>query len=263
MPDTAWDVRRPMFDHLAATADAWWFAEDEATGHAIGYARSIVRGGVRELTEFFVLPHAQGAGVGRELLARTFSPDGVRHRAIVATIDPRAIARYLRTGLPGKLPMAYVEGTPRPVALPTDLVREPIDPAAPPIDDLAAIDRVLLGFRRDVDHRWLATQRPGWTYRRGGSVVAYAYHPVRPSWGGPYAALEDADLPVLLTDGESAAAATGQASVTFDLALTARTAYAHLLGRGFRVDPFVMLYFTDGPVEGMDRYVLTSPPFFA
>jgi hypothetical protein len=35
------------------------------------------------------------------------------------------------------------------------------------------------------------------------------------------------------------------------------------LARGFRIDPFVMIYFTDGPIDGLDRYVLTSPPFFA
>jgi hypothetical protein len=47
------------------------------------------------------------------------------------------------------------------------------------------------------------------------------------------------------------------------MALTARTAWRHLLARGFRIDPFLMIFFTDGPVDGLDRYVLTSPPFFA
>ncbi|HEX6869148.1 MAG TPA: hypothetical protein VF119_10110, partial [Candidatus Limnocylindrales bacterium] len=60
-----------------------------------------------------------------------------------------------------------------------------------------------------------------------------------------------------------AAAEAGQDTVTFDVALTARTAIDHLQGRGFRIDPFMLLLFTDGPVDGMDRYVLTSPPFFA
>jgi GNAT superfamily N-acetyltransferase len=263
MPETAWEVRRALFEHLAATGDSWWFAEDEATGRALGYARSIVRDGVRELTEFFVLPEAQGGGIGRELLDRAFPAEGARHRAIVATIDPRAIARYLGTGLPGKAAMAFVEGVPRTISVATDLVRERIDAAAPPIDELGAIDRALLDFRRDADHRWLAGQRPGWLYRRAGRAVGYAYHPTRPSWGGPYAALDAADLPVLLADGETAAAEAGHATVTFDLALTAMTGWRHLLGRGFRVDPFVMLFFTDGPVDGLDRYVLTSPPFFA
>ncbi len=259
----AFEIRRPMFEHLAATADQWWVAEEDATGRAVGYARSIVRDGVRELTEFFVLPDAQSAGVGRGLLERAFPAEGARHRAIVATIDPRAIARYLRAGLDARVPMIGLEGTPRDERLATDLARQPIDPEDPPLEELAEIDRHLLGFRRDEDHRWLASQRPGVAYRRDGSLVAYGYQPARPLWGGPYASLESADLPIIIADAEAAAAAAGHATVSFDVALTARPALDHLLGRGFRVDPFVMLFFTDGPVDGLDRYVLTSPPFFA
>ena len=259
----AFEIRRPMFEHLAATADQWWLAEEDAAGRAVGYARSIVRDGVRELTEFFVLPDAQSAGVGRGLLERALPAEGARHRAIVATIDPRAIARYLRAGLAARATMVGLEGSPRDERLATDLVRQPIDPEDPPLEELAEVDRPLLGFRRDEDHRWLASQRPGAVYRRGRSVVGYGYHPTRPLWGGPYAALEASDLPVLIADGEAAAAAAGHATVSFDVALTAQSALDHLLGRGFRVDPFVMLFFTDGTVDGLDRYVLTSPPFFA
>jgi GNAT superfamily N-acetyltransferase len=259
----AFEIRRPLFDHLAATGDQWWVAEDEATGRAVGYARSIVRDGVRELTEFFVLPDAQSAGVGRGLLERAFPTDGARHRAIVATIDTRAIARYLRTGLDARLPMIGWEGAPRDERLATDLEREAIHAEAPPLDELASIDRELLGFRRDADHRWLASQRRGWLYRHDGMAVGYGYHPSLPGWGGPYAALSGGDLPVLLADGEAAAARAGHATVTFDTPMTGRPAIDHLLARGFRVDPFVMLFFTDGPIDGLDRYILTSPPFFA
>lgn len=258
----AFEIRRPLFDHLAATADQWWIAEEDG-GRPIGYARSIVRDGVRELTEFFVLPDAQSGGIGRELLARAFPAGGARHRSIVATMDPRAIARYLKTGLGARVPIVGWEGAPRDAPLDTDLVRERMDPADPPLEALAVVDRYILGFRRDGEHRWLAGQRPGWLYARQGTIVGYAYHPTRPLFGGPYAVLEPADLPVLIADGESTAAAAGHPTVTFDLALTARPAIDHLLGRGFRVDPFVMLYFSDGSEERFDRYVLTSPPFFA
>jgi GNAT superfamily N-acetyltransferase len=260
-PD-AFETRRPLFDHLAATSDEWWIAEDDS-GRAIGYARSIVRDGVRELTEFFVLPDAQSAGVGGGLLQRAFPADGTRHRAIVATIDPRAIARYLRTGLDARLPMIGLEGVPRDEPLSTDLERVVIDPADPPLEALAAIDRQTLDFRRDEDHRWLAGQRSALLYRRAGEPVAYGYHPSRPAWGGPYAALDARDIPVLLADGEASAARAGHATVTFDVPMRDRQALDHLLARGFRVDPFVMLFFTDGPIDGLDRYVLTSPPFFA
>jgi GNAT superfamily N-acetyltransferase len=257
----AWDIRQPLYDHLAATADEWWIAEDDA-GRVVGYARSMERDGTRELTEFFVHPAAQAGGIGRELLARAFRADGVKHRSIIATTDVRAVNRYLREGLAGRLPLAGLEAVPRAVALETDLVREPIVATERTLEALGAIDRAVLGFRRDVDHIWLATERSGWLYRRAGEAVAYGYHPVRPSWGGPYAALEAADLPVLLADAESAAFEAGHATVSFDVALIAQTAIDHLLGRGFRVDPFLMLFFTDGPVDGLDRYVLTSPPFF-
>ena len=53
---------------------------------------------------------------------------------------------------------------------------------------------------------------------------------------------------MLLADGEAAAARAGHAFVTFDMPMTTRP-IDHLLGRGFRVDPFVMLVFTDGPVD--------------
>src|SRR5262245_15622077 len=62
-PD-AWARRRPLFEHLARTAEHVWIAEDQ--GRPIGYARSILRDGVRELTELFVLPDLQSRGVGRE-----------------------------------------------------------------------------------------------------------------------------------------------------------------------------------------------------
>jgi len=257
----AWETRRPLFDHLAATFDAWWVAED-GDGVLVGYARSILRDGTRELTEFFVRPGAQAAGVGRELLARTFPADGARHRSIIATTDNRAIARYLRAGLEGRVPMVGFEATPRPVTIETDLEREPLQPSGATVEEIGQLDRRLIGFRRDEDHRWLAAQRAGWVYRRAGAIVGYGYHPARPSWGGPFAAADPSDLPVLLADAETTAAEMGQATITFDVALVARSAVDHLLGRGYRIDPFVMLYFSDVEPAGLDRYVLTSPPFF-
>lgn len=259
----AGEMRGPLMAHLAATADEWWIAEDETTGRAVGYARSIMRDGVRELTEFFVHPAAQTGGIGRELIGRAFPAHGARHRAIVATVDPRALASYLRTGLDPKVTMAGLSGTPRDEPLATDLAREAIVAGDPPLEALGLIDREILGFRRDEEHRYLSLDRPGWLYRRGGRPVGYGYHPPRPSWGGPYAVLTSTDLPALLADGEATAAAAGHASATFDLPLIARPAVDHLLGRGYRVDPFLMQFFTDGPVAGLDRYVLTTPPFFA
>ncbi len=113
-------------------ATRWWFAEDETTGQAIGYARSIVRDGVRELTEFFVLPEAQGAGVGRGLLERAFPADGARHRAIVATHRPAGDRPLPQAGLDGRVADGVRRGSTA-ADQPADRPRARADrPGAPP-----------------------------------------------------------------------------------------------------------------------------------
>ena len=50
-----------MFEFLAHTASQFWVAE--RAGEIIAYARSIEHDGLQELTEFFVSPDQQSAGV--------------------------------------------------------------------------------------------------------------------------------------------------------------------------------------------------------
>jgi GNAT superfamily N-acetyltransferase len=255
-PD-AWERRRPVFEHLARTADRFWIAEDD--GRPIGYARSILRDGVRELTEFFVLPDSQARGVGRELLERAFPAEGARHRTLIATVDVRAIARYLRCGLDGRFPIFSFGRAPDEVSVASDLQVEPLVPDRATLSRLATIDREVLGYRRDVDHRWFAEERPGQVYRRDGDIVAYGYEPIAPSWGGPFAALDPADLPRLLADAETVAHRAGHEQVWFDVALINRTALDHLLGRGYRLESFPMVFFADANLGRFDRYVSFSP----
>jgi GNAT superfamily N-acetyltransferase len=257
----AWERRRPLYEHLAETCEQLWIAEDD--GRPIGYARSILRDGVRELTELFVVPDLQSKGTGRELLERAFPADGARHRTLLATFDVRAIARYLRSGLDGRLPIFSVNRAPEPVAVASDLRAEPLvtDPAT--LARLAEIDRELLGYRRDVDHRWFAHQRRGQVYRRGADIVAYGYAPIVAGWGGPYAALDATDLPRLLADAESEAHRAGHLEISFDIALINRAALDHLLGRGYRLQSFPMIFFSDVELGRLDRYVFFSPAFLA
>src|SRR5258707_13450780 len=86
-PDAFWPRLEPLLIHLATTAAEWWVAIDDTDGSMIGYARSIERRGLFELTELFVRPDRQSAGLGRRLIERAF-PDGRREvRALVATSD--------------------------------------------------------------------------------------------------------------------------------------------------------------------------------
>ena len=257
----AWERRRPLFEHLARTGDRLWIAEDD--GRPIGYGRSIVRDGVRELTELFVLPGLQSKGVGRELLERVFPAQGTRHRTVIATTDVRALARYLGCGLDGRVSIFCLSRAPETVSVASDLQVEPLVTDPTTIAGLATIDRALLGYRRDVDHRWFAEQRRGLVYRRGADIVAYGYPPSSPGWGGPYAALDPADLPVLLADAETEAQRAGHPEVAFDVALVNRAALGHLLGRGYQLEPFPMMVFADAELGQLDRYVLFSPSFLA
>jgi GNAT superfamily N-acetyltransferase len=252
-----WAKRRTLFEHLGATADEQWVAEDEAG--IVGYARSILRGGLRELTEYFVMPGRQGGGVGRELLDRAFPAEGAEHRAIIATFELPALSRYLRTGLGARSVIGNLYRRPEAARVETDLVAEPAVADEATMDVLGAVDLEVLGHRRDVDHGWLLAGRQGILHRRDGRVVGYGYVG---AYSGPFAALDPADLPAIVADGEARAAAAGNEDFGLWLPLVNATLAAWLLDRGYRLDPFLVVLLSDAPMDGLDRYVVTSPPFF-
>jgi GNAT superfamily N-acetyltransferase len=256
--EDSWNRWRSLFEHIGATVDLAWVAENDA-GEIVGYARSIKRDGVRELTEFFVRPQTQGRGLGRELLGRAFPAEGSRHRTILATLELRALGRYLQTGLSARCLILYVSAAPTSNSVSTDLVPAPIGSEAD-LDVLDSIDRHVLGHTRRVDHEWIiGGGREGFVFRRGDDIVAYGYVGER---SGPVAALEASDTTAVLAFLESRAAERGQKEVGFWLPSVNREATAYLLGRGFRIDPFVATFFTDEPDTGLERYLVTSPPFF-
>ena len=231
-----WARRRSLFEHLARTADQFWMAEDAGT--PIGYARSIRRDDTRELTEFFVLPARQSAGVGRELLARAFPAEGVNHRSIIATTDSRAQGRYLRAGVYTHFPICYFGRYPQIDPEPSDLAIEPYAEAGPVMSALRAIDREILGYTRDADHEWLAQDRQGYLYRRAGRVVGYGY--AGPG-NSPFALLDPADYPAVLAHAESQAAAEGLDETGFEVPLINQQAVNFLLRRGYKMDAFLLL----------------------
>ena len=120
-----WQRRKSMFEFLAQTAAQFWVAEKD--GEVIAYARSIENNGLQELTEFFVLPNQQSAGVGRELLGRAFPESGAHYRTIIATLDERALSRYMKAGVYGRFLIKYFYRKAEKVSVPTDLLIEPLN----------------------------------------------------------------------------------------------------------------------------------------
>src|SRR5215207_2835544 len=91
------EIFRSYTEHLIQTADQFWVAEEE--GEIIGFSRSILRDGIRQLSELFVHPDKQTQGVGKRLLEAAFPSEGAKNRVIISSPDVRAVTRYLKSGL--------------------------------------------------------------------------------------------------------------------------------------------------------------------
>ena len=254
----AWPRWRSFLDHVGRTAAEFWVAEG-AGGAIIGFARSIDRDGVFELTEFFVRPGVQSRGVGRQLLGRAFPRGRGELRVIIATTDTRALSRYMRADVVPRFPVATFTGSSREVALVDGLDVEPLD-LDRDMDAVHAVDDAVLGHRREVDHRWFAAEREGHRYVRDGRVVGYGYVAVPGRAGnGPFAVLDASDLPAVMSHAERRRHELGADETEFEVALHNRIAIDHLLGRGYRIDTFLTLICSSEPFGRFEQYLFCAP----
>jgi GNAT superfamily N-acetyltransferase len=252
-----WTLRQSMYEHLAVTADQFWLARrgDEV----VGFARSIVRDGLRLLTEFFVLPNQQSSGLGRALLARALPAQETERRWLLATGDLRAQALYLKHGLYPHFPVYYLWRQPRqPAPLESDLVIEAVTPAAETVQAMGDIDARLLDFRRDVDHHWLMSDRQAYLYYRAGQPVGYGYvgHA-----SGPFALLDTADFPAVLAHAEGQASGQGHSHFGLEVPMVNHRAVDFLLRGGFQINALMTQFMSDSPPGRLGNYIVTSPPF--
>jgi GNAT superfamily N-acetyltransferase len=261
-PEDIWTRMEPIMAMLADHAAEWWVAEDAVGGEMIGYARSVERGGLFELSEFFVLPSRQAAGLGAELLSRTFPLGRGEVRAIIATTDLRAQARYYRAGTAARFPILSLIGTPG-AALGEVAADAPFEAQRATNEDipaLAELERAVLGFDRGDEFGWLLDQREGYLYRRGGRIVGSGFLGARGGIG-PIAAAEPSDTPGILDHLERRAAELEIAEMSLDVPGPNVTAIRHLLDRRFRLDPFITFLMSSRPFGQFDRFIGFSPPF--
>jgi GNAT superfamily N-acetyltransferase len=253
-PDDFWSALEPILLHLAGTAAEWWVAVDDADGSIAGYSRSIERGGMIELSELFVRPDRQSAGLGRQLIDLAFPAGRGDVRVIVATTDVRALARYYKAGTVVRFPIASVTGTPRPA----DVTGMDVSPATlGDVGDLAAIEQAVVGFPRTDDYGWLIANRDGLMFRRDGRPVGFAF--VSADGSGPVAALEPADQVPILLHAEARAHAIGLDELSFEVPMLNEVAMRHLLGRGFRIEPPLTLLMSSLPFGQFDRFLPFGP----
>ena len=250
-----WERRRTMFEFLAQTASHFWVAEQD--GEIVAYARSMEHDGLIELTEFFVSPLQQSGGLGRQLLARAFPPTDSPYRTIIATLDERALARYLKAGVYARFPLKYFYRQAEKVDVQTDLLIEPMQQNIH-LEAMNQIDKQIIGHSRPVIHEWIATTRDGFVYKRGGEVVGYGY---AGSSSGPFAVLDENDFPVVLAHAESMVAELG-GEFGVETPLINKKAIQYFLDRKFQIDSFTALFMSNVPFGKFENYLCFSPEFF-
>ena len=254
--DSLWETRESMFVHLARTADQFWVAEQD--GRLVGYARAIRRGPVQELTEFFVLPDCQSAGMGGELLQRAFPRGDEQYRVIVATLDERAMVRYLKAGVYPRFPLKTFSKSPEPCSLDPDIVAQPMEGSQSETEVLNEIDLQVLGHTRQQDHTWIRSRRLGYIYRRQGEAVGYGYLGRN---NGPFALLYPGDFPAVLAHAETVAVGRWD-RIGVEIPMINTAAVDYLLAQGFRMDAFTTMFMVNRPFGKFDHYIFFSPPFF-
>lgn len=250
-----WEGRKQLFDFLAQTASQFWVAEND--GEILGYARTIEHDGFQELTEFFVSPNQQSAGVGSGLLSRAFADHGARYRTIIATLDERALYRYMKMGVYGRLMFKYFYRKAEKVSVKTDLQFEFMDLGIH-LESINCIDRELINHTRVDIHHWLASVRNGYVYKRGGEVIGYGYiggnH-------GPFAVLDHDDFPAVLAHAESLVAEKdGEFGVS--VPLINKKVIDHFTGRKYQIDSFSAILMSNVPFGKFENYLNFAPEFF-
>ena len=259
--DDWWKGIESVHVFLAAHAAEWWVAEAPGHGELVGYARSIERGGLFELTELFVRPGLQSKGVGRQLIEHAFPIGRGDVRSIIATTDVRATARYYAAGTVARFPYFTLNGEPRRDADRDGVTADPIETDAGALATVTRIEREVLDFPRGTDElRWLAEARAGHLFTRNGEPIGYAF--IQASGAGPIAALEPTDLPAILGHVEALAADAGTERLELEVPAVNEVAIRHLLGRGFHIDPWINLLMSNRPFGRFDRYIGFSPPIF-
>ena len=253
--DSMWQRRSNMFEFLARIASQFWVAEKE--GKIIAYARSIEHDGLQELTEFFVSPDQQSAGVGGELLSRAFPKSGARYRTIIATLDERALYRYMKSGVYGRFPLKYFFRKAEKVDVQSDLEIEPLNFELH-CEEINRIDRQVLVHSRQPIHEWIGSTRQGYVYKRNGEVVGYGYVG---SGNGPFAVLDEDDFPAVLAHAESLMAEQDK-DFGVETPLVNSAAIRYFIERKYKIDSFSTIFMSNVPFGKFENYLCFSPEFF-
>src|SRR5258708_15183951 len=169
----------PELRHIFLTGTLYVAEQD---GQILAFAVAIIRGSVTFLTDLFVVPKTQSAGLAKTLLQHVF-PDNNSIRSTISSTDLRAHALYIRSGMQPQFPHYNLQWS---GLSPKNLPASAIEIIEGDINDPAFIqwDARIGGRERPQDHEYWLDQQRGVTlwFQLRGKRVGYGY--VRPGAGG-------------------------------------------------------------------------------
>jgi len=228
--DEAW-LLTPLQHFLETDPEGGLIAE--ADGDAVAFAWTVQRDTWWFLSFLFVRPHAQGQGIGHELLRQLLPRDkGMTIATMVESFQGTATSLYAGEGMIPAAPKYWLTA-------PRDSLRTRADSAltGTPITDediesLSSLDRQVLGFVRPKDHLWWMRSMKGYLYRSADRVVGYAY--LDGNWISPALGIDEPTLVAVFRDTIQL---VGKGDVETAVFGSSRLLFRELIRAGFRIGP--------------------------
>lgn len=263
LPDV--DDQQPVYrHHLEHDAERFWLTERD--GKVVAFGNGLLRGAWWFLSNLFVLPEAQGLGVGGRLLdlAASGAPAQAVRATITDSIQPVSNTLYARRGLLPREVLVGFTGRPRDdLEKPRLGTLEPQPLTLAVVPELRGIDAAASGVDRTVDHGFYlgAGGRRGWLFRRGGRAVAYAM--VRQDGLiGPVAARRAADVEPVTRFAIAELAAEGIEKIQASVGGSCEGAQRAFWSAGLVYSPTPALLLASKPFGCLGRYVPASYGMF-
>jgi GNAT superfamily N-acetyltransferase len=255
---------------LAEDPDGLWVAEHAGT--IAGFGFSWMSDAFWCLSQLFVRPANQAKGVGQALLSKTLRQaerNTATNRALVTfAYNVASTGLYLNNGLYPREPLYRMAAPAQAVAqkladagVHAGHETTPIAPWPESGKWIGRIDQALLGFRRDLHHRFLLGDLAARAIRieRAGGVAGYAYISAD-GRVGPLAIAPDADAKAVLTTALRAALELGPGQVSLIVPGRADVVMQAVLALGFRIrEPYVLM--ASRPFGNWCNYLPRDPGF--
>jgi len=251
---------------LGEDPNGLWVAEHGDT--IIGFGFSWMTEKFWFLSQLFVRPETQAKGIGQALLSKTLMQaerNVATNRALITpAYNIASTGLYLNNGL-------YPRELLYRMAAPAQAVAQnlagagydatPILPWPEPGEWIGWIDHELLGFRRDLHHKFLLGGFAAGAVRieQAGGTVGYAYISAQ-GHVGPLAIAPDADAKAVVTTALRSALESGPSRVSMIVPGMADVVMQAALALGFRIEePYVLM--ASRPFGNWCNYLPGAPGF--